>query len=181
METERSETGAIRRSVTALAWATVVASTLGVAACGDSDTSTKAASATPAALHATEIKASGKAVDGFVSGLRTGDGAAACAFLSSEEKALFVSNANALDAPIRSKSCAGVVRSFHKSIGGKAERLDGSYQQAHIGGAFSSGYWVWSGGYGEQAVLIQKVGKEWLLVEGHNDFPSAVLHFFDDA
>ena len=79
----------------------------------------------------------------------------------------------------RRSSVSSTVGSFHTAIGSKKQYLDGTLENVSIAGDFASGDWVWSGGNGQQAVMLSKSGSTWLIAENSNDFPTAVLHFFD--
>lgn len=142
-----------------------------VAGCGSSDSSSSSAGAADP----------GAAASGFVSGVRTGDGAAACAYLTAAEQEAFVANANDVTPALNTNSCATVVESFHEANAATADKLDGTLQNVSDSGEFASATWVWAGDNGEQAVLLAKKQDAWLLAEGGNDFPTAVLHFFDQA
>ncbi len=138
------------------------------AGCGGSDSSTGAADPEAAA-------------SGFVSSVRDGDGASACGYLTDAEQEALVTNAKEVVPALDTASCESVVESFHKANAENVDLLDGSLEKVADSGGFASATWVWTGGNGEQAVLLAKEGDAWLLAEGGNDFPSAVLHFFDQA
>jgi len=46
-------------------------------------------------------------------------------------------------------------------------------------GAQAGGMWTYVGTGGQQGVLLAKTSKGWLIDQASNDFPSALLHFFD--
>jgi hypothetical protein len=121
------------------------------------------------------------AASGFVSSVRLGDGAAACAYLTEGEQDALVTNAAEVTPALDTGSCESVVTSFHEAHAGDSGRLDGTLENVSDSGDFASATWVWAGGAGEQAALLAKKGGAWLLAEGGNDFPSAVLHFFDQS
>jgi hypothetical protein len=160
--------------------------TLALTACGDSDSSTGSPAKAPAAPKvstADDADAAGKAASGFVSSVRAGDGAAACKFLTGVEQKIFVTNAGELRPKLDAASCASVVESFNQASGAKADQLDGSLQDIVVtaDGDFASGNWVWSEGRGQQAVLMEKVAGAWQFGRDSNDFPTAMLHFFEEA
>ena len=161
-----TRTSRTRLVVTILALAAAIAPV--VAGCGSSDSS--AGANDPAA-----------AASGFVSSARDGDGAATCSFLTDAEQNALVTNAAEVTPALDTASCETVVESFHDAHTGDIEKLDGKLEKVLESGDFASATWIWTGGNGEQSVLLAKEGDEWLLTEGGNDFPSAVLHFFDQS
>jgi hypothetical protein len=171
----RIQTGGIMRSRRV---GVVMALTFLVAGCGGSDSSTGASAPAPddSASSAAVAK---EAVAGFVAGVRAGDGASACGFLAEAEQKLFVINAGDVRPKLATESCASVVKSFHAANVKSADQLDGSLENVSVSDDFVSANWVWSAGNGEQAVLLEKIGGAWLIGESDNDFPTAVLHFFD--
>jgi ketosteroid isomerase-like protein len=139
-----------------------------VAGCGGSD----------AASGAAEPE---EAVSGFVSAVQNGDGAAACAFLTEDEQALLVTNAKDVTPPVAGDSCEAVVESFHEAIGAKADELSGKLENLSDSGDFASADWVYTGGAGQQAVLLAKKDGNWLIAAAPNDFPTAILHWSDQG
>ena len=140
-----------------------------VAGCGGSDSSSTGA-ADPEA-----------AASGFVSSVRDGDGASACAYLTDAEQEALVANAKDVTPALDTESCESVVESFHEANAANVDQLEGTLESVSDSGEFASATWIWAGGNGEQAVLLAKKDNAWLLTEGGNDFPTAVLHFFEQA
>ena len=97
-----------------------------------------------------------------------------------EQEAL-VANAKDVTPALDGDSCESVVESFHEAHAKTLDQLDGTLENISDSGEFASATWVWAGGNGEQAVLLAKKDDTWMLAEGGNDFPTAVLHFFDQA
>jgi hypothetical protein len=141
------------------------------AGCGGSDSSSSSAGAADPQA----------AASGFVASVRDGDGEAACAYLTEAEQEALVTNAKDVTPALDTESCETVVASFHDANTATLDQLDGTLENVSDSGEFASATWVWAGGNGEQAVLLAKKDDAWLLAEGGNDFPTAVLHFFDQA
>lgn len=146
-----------------------------------SGSSSPASSADTAASNASEVKSAGEAVSGFVSNVRVGKGAAACAFLTDAEQKLFVKNAVELAPKLDTKSCASTVTSFNAANRTKLKYLDGTLTNVSVAGEFADGTWMWTAGNGQQAAVLERHGSQWLLGTNSNDFPTSVLHFFDQG
>ena len=169
MSTRVLDGRACRRNLTAMSrtCSVVVGLALTMAACGSSK-------ASPGGAEPAD------AVSGFVDNLRKGDGAAACAFLSAEEQALFVTNAAGITPALDDTSCKTVVESFHAAKAASISALDGSFENFTSGsGTVGSGDWVFVNGAGQQRAAVAKVDNKWLIQPGENDFPTALLHYFD--
>jgi len=119
------------------------------------------------------------AVSAFIKALQSGDGAAACALLTDAEQKLFVRNAAEITPALDGSSCASVVQSFKAAIGAKSALLGGTLSNVNFVGAQAGGTWVYVGTGGQQAALLTKTRKGWLIDQSSNDFPTALLHFFD--
>jgi hypothetical protein len=156
-----------------------------LASCGGSDSGdgkAKTTAAKPAApSNADDIKNAGTAVSDFVSGVRTGDGTAACASLTEVEQGIFVANAAEITPKLDTASCQSVVESFNEVSGSKVHLLDGSLGSVLVTGDFATGMWQWGGQNGDQAVILERTDKGWMMGRDANDFPTALLHFFDQG
>src|SRR5689334_8844474 len=78
-----------------------------------STVSSPASTAESAAANALAVKSATDAVSGFISNVRVGKGAAACAFLTDAEQTAFVKNATGVKQKLDTKSCASVATSFN--------------------------------------------------------------------
>lgn len=145
--------------------------------CGGSDDPKPAAAAKKAAPVAAGDP--GKTASAFVAGVRTGDGDGACKTLTAAEQKIFVTGAGEIKPKLDTGSCQSVVESFHASAGSKADQMDGTLKDVLVTGDFATGRWVYAGGAGEQAVIMEKTAEGWQFGRDSNDFPTALLHFFD--
>jgi hypothetical protein len=163
-------------------WLIVTACAFSVGACGGSDAppSTKTTAKSAAADNAAKIAGAQKAAAGFVTSVREGDGAAACKVLTDVEQGIFVTGAAEIRPKLDTTSCASVVESYQHSMGEKSRLLlDGSLTNVQVTDDFASGMWSWTGANGEQAAILENNGQGWQFGRDSNDFPTAVLHFFD--
>jgi hypothetical protein len=119
------------------------------------------------------------AVSAFIKAVQSGNGTAACALLTDAEQRLFVLNSADIQPALDNNSCASIVQSFKAAIGTKSALLSGTLSNVNFVGAQAGGMWIHVGTSGQQAVLLTKTGKGWLIDQGSNDFPTALLHFFD--
>lgn len=141
--------------------------------------STATATATDSAAAAKAMNLAAEAASGFVSGVRSGDGAAACALLTDAEQAAFVANAGQAKQKLDTKSCESVVTSFSAANKARIKSLDGTLTDVSVAGTFADGTWKWIDGNGEQAAVLEQKGDQWRFGTDSNDFPTSVLHFFD--
>jgi hypothetical protein len=153
---------------------------LSLAACGGAE---KKAAEKPAATvdAAAAGEAAGKAVSGFITSVQGGDGAAACAFLTDVEQKIFVTNAAEIRPKLDTATCPSVVESYKKNSGSKVHLFSGELQSVIVTGDFASGNWKYAGNVGDQNVLLEKTAKGWQMGRDANDFPTSLLHFFDEG
>jgi hypothetical protein len=149
-----------------------------LAGCGGDDDPAPVAAKKPAASGAADA---GKAASDFVTGVREGDGAGACKTLTAVEQKIFITGAADIKPALDTATCQSVVESFHTSAGTKARLLDGELQEVLVTGDFATGRWVYAGNLGDQMVIMEKTAAGWQFTRDQNDFPTALLHFFDEG